>query len=488
MIFQVVKLVIPFITVPIVSKALGAGGIGIYSFTSSIAEYFVLLSGVGILLYGNREIAMVRDDHEKLNQTFSELIALKAITMGISLVVYWIVIRMFFGDSLIYYYIHLLTIISVFFDITWFFMGLEEFKKVSLINSFIQIGIFFLLIWKVKQPSDLVFYMFVKAAGDLLGFGLIWLLAFRHIQLRPVSAAAIWGHFKKTMFYFIPQIGVVLYTTLTKTLLGILTTNQNVGVYTNTLHLIVTITTLLTTIDFVLLPRISHLFAHKKMEQIMDILHLSVHVQLFLTIPAAFGIAGVASSIVPWFFGDTFLEMITILPLLSIIVVMMPFGLVLSRQYLLPLGKTKQYTMSVLGGASVSIVLNLLLIPRYGLLGAAIATVAVETVIAAYRVMILLKQTDFVFERKQIISCLVSGFVMYIAVTLYGSQASATIQTTFIQMAIGAGVYVGMCALLQVPYIGMVLAYAKGFIEKRKTRKLLVQSEVKKQWTNERTK
>src|SRR5699024_7758340 len=220
-------------------------------------------------------------------------------------------------------------------------------------------------------------------------------------------------------------------------MLGFMTTTQNVGVYTNSLNLIVTITTLLITIDFVLLPRMSHLFAHKKMDQIMDILTASIHVQLFLTVPAAFGVAGVASTIVPWFFGETFLEMVGILPLLSIVIVMMPIGLVLSRQYFLPLGKTKYYTLSVLGGAVVSAILSVLLIPRYGLLGAAISTVIVETVITIYQAGILLKQSKFVFQFPLVFRFLLAGVGMYAPIRFYGFLKEATVMTTFVQILMG---------------------------------------------------
>ena len=456
MIFQVVKILIPFITVPIISKALGAEGIGVYSFTSSIAQYFILLSEVGILLYGNREIAMARDDPEKTSQLFSELVALKGLMTFLSLIIYWIVVQTFFKADVLFYLIQLINIVSVFFDITWFFMGLEDFKTVSLINTVIQIGVFFLLIWKIKKPSDLIFYMLIKATGEFLGFSLIWLLAMKKIRFKKVQFKTLIEHLKKTLFYFIPQVGVILYTTLTTTLLGFLKTSQDVGVYTNALHLIVTITTLLTTIDFVLLPRISHLFANKQMSQIMTILNQSIHVQLFLSIPAAFGIAGIAKTVVPWFFGETFLAMTGILPLLSLAVIMMPFGMVLSRQYLLPLGKTKEYTLSVLGGAGVSVLLNIFLIPRYGLMGAVISTIAVESVIAWYRVMILLKQTDFVFEKKRIAAFVGAGLGMYLVIVLYGRQAPSTFKTTMIQVGLGLLTYGILSFVLKVPYFTYV--------------------------------
>lgn len=471
LIFQAVKIAIPFITVPIISNALGAEGIGIYSFTSSIAEYFILLAGIGILLYGNREVAMVRDEPEKLNQLFSELVVLKAIMTLLMLVAYWFVVRIFLQTDLRYYAIHLITISSVFFDITWLFMGLEQFKRVSLINTFLQIGVFFLIIWKVRTPDDLVFYMVVKALGEWFGFSLIWLYAMKQVRFRKVTLTRLAYHLKKTMLFFIPQVGVVLYTTLTKTLLGFLTTTHDVGVYTNSMNLIVTFTTLLSTIDLVLLPRMSHLFANKKLAQLMEILSASIHIQLFLTIPAAFGIAGIARSVVPWFFGTTFSEMTGLLPVLAPIIVMMPFGLVLSRQYLLPLGKTGLYTLSVMGGAVISALLSFLLIPRFGLMGAAISTVIVESVITLYRASILMRQQPQIFQWKLIGKLLVAGTGMFAAVWLYGQANAPTPLTTIIQILLGILTYGILAFLLKVPYLFEAFEYVTAKWTQLKTQK-----------------
>ena len=68
--YQILVLILPLITVPYISNVLGAKGVGDYAFTFANTQYFVLFGMVGITLYGNRQIAYVRDDKEELKNSF----------------------------------------------------------------------------------------------------------------------------------------------------------------------------------------------------------------------------------------------------------------------------------------------------------------------------------------------------------------------------------------------------------------------------------
>ncbi len=161
--FQTIRILMPIITIPIVSNALGSKGIGISLFSGSIAEYFVLFSSLGIGIYGNREIAIVRDDSEKLTRTFSELIILKILTTGTSLIGYFVLVQMFFEGNIFIYFLQSFHILAVLFDISWFFMGLEDFKKVTLSNLSIQVLMFLSIVLFIKDYSDLYLYVFIIA-------------------------------------------------------------------------------------------------------------------------------------------------------------------------------------------------------------------------------------------------------------------------------------------------------------------------------------
>ncbi|EKZ0168181.1 oligosaccharide flippase family protein, partial [Enterococcus faecalis] len=148
--FQVAKIIIPIITIPIVSNALGPAELGIYNYTFSIAQYFVLVAGLGVTIYGNREIALAYNrNKQELSKVFWEIFVFKAlITIGV-IVVYFIVAL--FLDNRIYLFIQSLTILTVFFDVSWFFMGIEDFKKVSMSSLFVQLITFVLIILFIKN-------------------------------------------------------------------------------------------------------------------------------------------------------------------------------------------------------------------------------------------------------------------------------------------------------------------------------------------------
>ena len=89
-VYQVLILILPLITAPYVSRTLGATGVGIYSSTAAWLGYFVLAGGLGITLYGNREIAYHQKDKEARSRIFYELLSLKFVTVVIALIAYLI--------------------------------------------------------------------------------------------------------------------------------------------------------------------------------------------------------------------------------------------------------------------------------------------------------------------------------------------------------------------------------------------------------------
>lgn len=87
--YQILILILPVLTTPYISRVLGAENIGIYSYTLSISSYFILFGSLGIVLYGQREIAYNQEDRKKCTITFWEIFLLRMITMTISLLIFY---------------------------------------------------------------------------------------------------------------------------------------------------------------------------------------------------------------------------------------------------------------------------------------------------------------------------------------------------------------------------------------------------------------
>lgn len=101
-IFQLAKIIMPIVTIPIVSNALGPDGVGLYNYTHSIAQYFVLFSGLGITLYGNRAIALVWAKKGNVSRTFWEIFIFKAFATILFLFIYFSIVFLFLDNQVFY--------------------------------------------------------------------------------------------------------------------------------------------------------------------------------------------------------------------------------------------------------------------------------------------------------------------------------------------------------------------------------------------------
>ena len=155
MIYQVLILILPLVTTPYLSRVLGAEGIGIYGYTYAIVTYFILFGSLGVSLYGQREIAYAQENPEKRMSTFVELILFRLITISIAIIPYAIFFIYGNNNYQFCYRILLIEIIAAAFDISWFFQGMEEFKKTVTRNVFVRVCSVTCVFLFVKTKEDL---------------------------------------------------------------------------------------------------------------------------------------------------------------------------------------------------------------------------------------------------------------------------------------------------------------------------------------------
>ena len=97
----------------------------------------------------------------------------------------------------------------------------------------------------------------------------------------------------------------------------------------------------------------------------------------------------------PWFFGEGYDSVITLIQLESITLVLIAVSNVLGIQFLVPTKRTRDFTLSITVGAVINIILNPLFIIKFGALGAMVATVIAELIVVLVQIFILRKVFDF---------------------------------------------------------------------------------------------
>lgn len=456
-IFQLAKIIMPIITVPIVSKALGPHGLGMYNYTFSIAQYFVLFSGLGVTLYGNREIALSWAKKEDISKTFWEIFTVKSISTVLFLIIYYALILTLF-DNQSFYLVQSLTIIAVLFDISWLFMGVEDFKKTSMSNLFVQVITFLLIILFVKDSDDTLLYTLIQATGTLLSQLIVWSFLRKYIHFEQVSIFKSFRRLKESITFFIPQVAILLYTNLNKTLLGLMVGKSAVGYYTNSLQLNDVFITIITTLDVVLLPHMSGLFAKNNSNRIVEMMKQTIHLQLFFSIPVMFGMLTVYDKLVPWFFGSKFLFIEKVIPCFVILIVVKSLGMSISRQYLMPIGKIGEYNKSVIMGAIINIFANLIFLPTLGFWGVVISMTTAEFFVTFVRTRSFIKNTTFRFDLKKICIYVLSGIVMCLITRLLTRNLNASMVTNLLQVLIAVPIYMILTWSMKVnPLVEFIL-------------------------------
>jgi O-antigen/teichoic acid export membrane protein len=448
LLLQVVTLFMPLITVPYVSRILGKDGIGVYSYTLSIAQYFVILGTLGISMYGNRQIAYVRNDKEKMSKTFWTIVFLKIITTSIALIVYLI----FFGFNEKYgnvYLIQSINILAATIDISWLYMGLEDFKKTVTRNLLVKlIGVTCVFLF-VKSYNDIYIYITINALMAMIGNLVMWMYVPKTILWVRIELPDILEHFIPTLRLFIPQIAIQVYAVLDKSMLGILANTSEVGLYDQSEKIVKLVLGLVTSLGVVMLPRMSNTFANGDNKKMDKYLNKSLQIVAYVSIPMAVGLSAISNNFVPWFFGSGFSEVSYLMTILTPILFLISISNVLGVQYLLPANRTNEFTASVTMGAIINAVLNFLLIPRYKALGTCIATIIAEFVVVLVQYLLLRKNIKSKILFKSTLRYVIAATIMFILVRLIGNHMSARSISTIVQSLVGSIVYVLVLVFLK---------------------------------------
>ncbi len=448
--FQVLRLLTPLIVTPYISRVLGVDGVGIFSYTYSIQYYFTIFAVLGTATYGAREIARNRDNKHDISRIFWEIELQATSTMLISLTGWGVFIALN-GQYKIYYTILSLYVISAAVDISWFFTGLERFPEIVGKNIAVRLAETASIFIFVKKPQDLYLYFIIMACGTFLGNASLWISLPKQIEKVKFSELRVFSHLKGTLIFFLPTIATSIYTVLDKTLIGAITkdTAQN-GAYEQATKIVdIAKAVSFVSLNTVISPRSAYQYAQKNFDSVKKTLASSMSFMLFLSCGFAFGIAGVSQIFVPWFFGEGFDSVITLLRVLSPIIIIICISNALGYQYYDPSGRRLQSAKYLVVGACCNLVLNCALIPFLKNIGAIIGSLISEAVISA----LYLKNCENYLTVKKLVNIswkkLVSGLVMFAVLIILCPHLTTNALSVILAVLLGGAIYILMLLLLR---------------------------------------
>jgi O-antigen/teichoic acid export membrane protein len=451
----------PLITAPYLARKLGATQLGVFSFTSSIVAYFTLFAMLGTINYGTRCIASVKDNRIRRNKTFTSIFTFQTFSTALCIIAYSIYLVFFCANNKLIATLQGIALLSCLVDINWLFFGVEDFQITVTRNIVIKLFTVVLILCFVNKEQDLWIYTLIMLCSTFCSNLILFAYLHRYATFTKIRIADVKEHIKPNLILFVPILAMSVYHTMDKTMLGVLSVYEQSGFYYNSDKLVQIPLLIITGVGTVMLPRMSSLLAEDKQDEANSLFVKTLDGVSALSIAIACGIAAIAFEFIPFFFGAGYETCIAVTIIFTPIVLIKGLSVIIRTQFLIPMGMEKEFTKSVIGGAIVNLFLNLLLIPKYGAIGAAIATVIAELVSCMLQFLSLrgrnLELRNVLFHTSIYI---IIGMLMVLIVRLTAIIPIGLIPKLVMEIVVGASFYIIICLVFWAktnnPFYGIV--------------------------------
>ena len=448
-IYQIMLLVLPVVTTPYISRILGVDNIGIYSFTASVCSYFVIAITFGFHIFGQREIAKNHNDKKKCSVIFYK-IQIEKLIVSVFVISTYLIFLFFQKEYSYFYLIQVISLIAVFFDISYFYQGLELYSITVVLNGIIRLTGILLIFVLIRTKDDLGLYIFISCVTVLLGNISLWFYLPKYIETVLFHDINIFRNFKDIVILFIPIISIQLYFNIDKTMLGLFTDGPTEnGYYEQAIKIIRIGQTVITSIGGVLISSISRMISDSKDELIKETVQGAVQLGLFIAVPMVFGLLAISDIFVPIFFGDGYNQVSLLLKILSPIIFFSAISNIAGNGVLIPTNKHKYVSLAATIGAILNIVLNIFFISKWYAVGAGIASVIAEFMVLVIQYFYAKEYFDTNIIIKYSLKCFISSLIMFVILLCLKKYLYDYLTSGFLMIIlIGIGVIIYLVFLL----------------------------------------
>lgn len=379
---QFASYILPLITLPYLTLVLGPEKFGLTQYAISLITYFQFFTDYGFNLSATRELAICRDDNQKISQIFSSVMFIKLCLCILSFIILLLIVMFipkFNEDS----YVYILTfgmVIGYMLFPTWLFQGLEYMRYTSILNIIGKIMFTVLIFIFIHNTTDYMLVPLINSLGYILVgiLGIYIALTKFNIKITIPSIRDIKYHLREGWYVFISTIAINMYTTTNTFLLGLLTNNTLVGYYSIAEKIILAVNGLLNPISQALYPFISRTVKTDDKTRSIEFIRKITKIMTLVGIVLSAGLFIFAKPIILLLFGQSYANSVIILQIISIVPLAVSLSTVFGVETMLTFNYKKAFTSIVMIGGIIDIVLGIILITLMKEIGIAISFATTE--------------------------------------------------------------------------------------------------------------
>ena len=440
----ILNVIFPLITFPYASRILLPEGIGKVNFASTVVNYFALLGCLGIPVYGSREAAKVRDNSTKFTKLVKEIWTINITATFFSYILFFISIFVLpkFSEYRNLLCLYSTTILFTTLGIEWIYSALEEYKYIAIRSFIFQIISLVLLFVFVKSSDDTLKYASIVIISNVGSNICNFIHARKYIDLKVKIQLEIRKHLKPVFIIFAKSIAVSIYTMLDVAMLGFMTNDVEVGLYTSANKIVHVVLSLIVAATAVFMPRLSYYAEQDRNKKFNNLLRKCWNYMLCFAIPASLGLFLIAEPLLLIFSGEKFLGSVIIMKIMSPLLCILALSNFTGIQIFIPLRKEVNILYATIIGAVINFTVNLILIPICGAKGAAISSVIAEGVVTLSQLFMARKYFCYKENFKPVIQYIFGALLFSVPVLLIFNFVNSILLKILLSIVIASAIYV----------------------------------------------
>lgn len=436
-------IIYPLITFPYISRVLMAENVGKINFGSSIVSYFTLIASLGVTTYAVRECSKVRENKEELNNISSQLLSINIISTFVAYIA--LAITLIIARPLDNYRelicIQSATILFTTLGADWINSAMEDFKFIAARTIGMQIVSLALMFIFIHKPEDYITYAIISVIASS-GANIINIFYRRKFCNTKFTFHIEWKkHMPPIMLMFSMIIAQTIYCNSDMTMLGLMRGDFEVGLYSTSVKIYNLVNQVVASIALVVMPQLSESFAKKDYDKINNLLRYALSFIVTLGLPCLVGLNVICKPIIGTIGGDEYLGASISLHILTLALACSFIGGWIGNMMLIPAGKESICLKSGIVSATVNVVLNIFIIPKWGLNGAAFTTFVAELV----AILIVIRYIDKNIKINRIITLIKAPIIGSIMICVLGILISnvltSSVVITIVTIVISVCVY-----------------------------------------------
>lgn len=374
------SVIFPLITFPYISRILGTVGIGKINFSSSIVSYFTLLAALGVTTYALREGAAIRSKEKERDLFFNQVFTINFLSMCFAYLA--LAITVFISaklqDYIILIFIHSLTLFFNWIGVEWVFNIYEDYLYITLRSFIVQLTSLVLMFILVRTPSDYIVYVCITVFASGGSYLFNYLCSGKYHRPRITKNCNIKKHLWPMLILAANLVAITVYVNADTTMIGFMLDEHNVGLYATAVKIYTIVKHIMAAVIASATARLSYYYLNGKKPEFDSLLEKMGKGLIMLCLPAMTGLFMTSSDVIALLAGSEYVGSIIPLKILSFSIVCATLGSFYSNYGLIIARREITVLIVTVLSALINILLNVFLIPAFGINGAAITTLISE--------------------------------------------------------------------------------------------------------------